>query len=305
MDRRVVAGVGGLIAIGVAVLAALAGGHYFGSNHTRLSDLPRQVAAAVAPKLPAAPAHVVVIVEENKEFRDIAGNPRSAPYLNELIARGALFTRSYGVAHPSQPNYLALFAGVTDTNGDHCPPAGIDTNAPNLATELRGAHRSFAGYSEDLPAAGSRVCWSGQYGRKHVPWADFDNVLPSENLPLSALPPYGKLPAVSFVIPNMLDDMHSASIARGDAWLREHMGGLIDWAQTHDTLVIVTWDESDDAVDNHIPTIFAGPMVRPGRYDEPVTHYRVLRTIEDLYGLPHAGHSADVPPVTDVWLRPQ
>lgn len=296
--------VGGLIALGIAIAAGIFGSHYFSSNHTRLSDLPHQVAAAVAPKLPRAPAHVVIVVEENKEFRDIAGNVRSAPYLNGLIARGALFTRSYGVAHPSQPNYLALFAGVTDNNGDHCPPGGIDTNAPNLATELRDAHRSFAGYSEDLPQAGSRACWAGQYGRKHVPWADFDNVLPAENLPFSALPSsYDALPAVSFIIPNLLDDMHSASIARGDAWLRDHVGPIIDWAMQHDTLVIITWDESDDAVGNHIPTIFVGPMVRPGRYDEPVTHYRVLRTVEDLYGLAHAGASARALPIADVWNR--
>jgi acid phosphatase len=46
-------------------------------------------------------------------------------------------------------------------------------------------------------------------------------------------------------------------------------------------------------------------MVRPGRYSDPITHYRVLRTIEDLYGLPHAGHAADVPPIAGIWLRPK
>jgi acid phosphatase len=95
--------------------------------------------------------------------------------------------------------------------------------------------------------------------------------------------------------------MHSASIARGDAWLHAHVSPIVDWAMKHDALVIVTWDESDNAIDNHIPTIFIGPMVKPGRYDEPITHYRVLRTIEDLYGLPHAGRSATVPPILGVW----
>lgn len=257
---------------------------------------------AAMPALPPRPSHIVVVVEENKEYRDIAGNTRSAPYLNELIARGALFTRSYGVTHPSQPNYLALFAGVTNVDGDHCPPGGFDVNAPNLATELRAQHLTFAGYSEDLPQAGSRACWAGEYGRKHVPWADFDNVLPSENLPLTALPTdYAHLPTVSFIIPNMVDDMHSASIARGDAWLRAHVSPIVDWASKHNTLVIVTWDESDNAIDNHIPTIFIGPMVKPGRYGEPIAHYRVLRTIEDLYGLPYAGRSATVPPILGVW----
>jgi acid phosphatase len=251
---------------------------------------------------PAPPAHVVVIVEENKDFEAIAGNTRSALYLNELIVRGALFTRSYGIKHPSQPNYLALFAGVTNTNRDGCPPAGIDTNAPNLATELRAKHLSFAGYSEDLPAPGSRACWSGEYARKHVPWADFDNVPPSENLPFSALPSdYNRLPTVSFIIPNLVDDMHSASIARGDRWLRDHAGPLIDWAQTHNTLVIITCDESDELIGNRIPTIFIGPMVKPGTYGERINHFSVLRTIEDLYKTGHAGASADVSPITGIW----
>lgn len=295
--------VGGLVALGVAIAAGIFGSHYFSSSHTRLSHLPAQIAAITGGKLPGAPAHIVIVVDENKEFDEVAGNTRAAPYINQLIARGALFTRSYGVAHPSQPNYLALFAGVTDTNGDGCPPRNIDPNAPNLATELRAAHRTFAGYSEDLPQAGSRVCWSGEYARKHVPWASFDNVLPSENLPLSALPAdYGKLPTVSFIIPNLLNDMHSASIARGDAWLRTHVGPIVDWAMTHDTLVILTFDESDEPIGNGIPTVFAGPMVRPGRYDERITHYSVLRTIEDFYGLPAAGRSAGAAPVTGVWL---
>lgn len=262
------------------------------------------MAAAIA--FTHAPSHVVIIVEENKEYSDIAGKTHDAPYLNDLIARGALFTQSFGVTHPSQPNYLALFAGITNTNGDGCPPDGIDDNAPNLATELRAAHRTFAGYSEDLPQTGSRVCWAGDYARKHVPWAVFDNVLPSENLPLTALPKsYDELPTVSFIIPNQLNDMHSASIERGDAWLRTNVGPLVNWAMKHNTLVIVTWDESDNAIDNHIPTIFIGPMVRAGRYSEPITHYRVLRTIEDMYGLQHAGDSAGVPPITDIWSRAQ
>lgn len=294
---KVAAILGGAV---LAVIAALT--WHFRSTDTRLTTLPRVVGEAIT-KLPVLPppAHVVVVVEENKEYGDIAGNTQSAPYLNQLVAHGALFTHSYGVAHPSQPNYLALFAGVTDENGDSCPPSPLDSNAPNLAQELAQAHRTFAGYSEDLPVQGSRVCRSGNYARKHVPWTDFTNVPGSENLPYSALPPYDKLPTVAFIIPDLVDDMHSASMLRGDAWLRSHLKPLVDWGMRHDTLVVITWDESDDAIGNHIPTIFVGPMVRPGRYDDPITHYRVLRTIEDLYGLGHAGASAGVAPITGIW----
>lgn len=286
-----------MIAIGIAVALLSAKVH---SGKTRLTQIPATIGLKTG-TLPPAPAHVVIIVEENKQFSDITGNARSAPYLNALMKRAAVFTQSYGVAHPSQPNYLALFAGVTDTNGDGCPPAGINPLAPNLASELASAHRTFAGYAEDLPAIGSRACWSGQYARKHVPWADFFNVPSAQIAPFTALPKFDALPTVSFIIPNLLNDMHSASIARGDRWLRERVGTLIAWADTHDSLVIVTWDESDTSIGNHIPTLFYGPMVRAGTYSQTVTHYRVLRTIEDFYRLGHAGASAGVPPITDVW----
>lgn len=281
------------------VAAAGAAAWHFRSTDTRLTALPQTVAIA-AGALPK-PRRIVVVIEENKEYSDIAGKIGAAPYLNQLISRGALFTRSYGVAHPSQPNYLALFAGITDENGDRCPPRGIDTNASNLATELAAAHLTFAGYSEDLPSTGYRGCWNGEYARKHVPWADFTNVPEEENQPFSSLPAYDKLPAVAFIIPNLLDDMHSASVSSGDSWLRTHVGPLISWAMQHNTLVIITWDESDDAVDNHIPTIFVGPMVRPGRSAQPITHYNVLRTIEQMYGLPYAGRSAQAAPISGIW----
>lgn len=78
------------------------------------------VAPAVAQPLPR-PDHIVIVVEENKSFAQIIGNP-DAPYINALAMRGALFTQSYGITHPSQPNYLALFSGSTHgISSNTCP----------------------------------------------------------------------------------------------------------------------------------------------------------------------------------------
>jgi acid phosphatase len=245
------------------------------------------------------PAHVVIVLEENKSGFQIDGD-KSAPYLNGLLNQGAYFTNAHGVTHPSLPNYLAIFAGVTNTNGDGCPAVGFPRNAPNLATELLGAHLTFASYAESLPSIGSDACWAGRYARKHAPWTEFTNVPPSSELPFSAFPKFDRLPTVSFVIPDLQDDMHDGSIAEGDSWLAKNLGPLVDWARTHNTLVVVTWDEGND-LGNTIPTIFAGPMVRQGRFTESIDHYRVLRTLEDMYGLPHAGQSGAVAPITDCW----
>jgi phosphatidylinositol-3-phosphatase len=237
---------------------------------------------------------------ENHSFADVIGSP-AAPYITSLADHGADFTHSFAITHPSEPNYLALFSGSTQgVTSDACPET---FGGPNLAADLLAAGKTFVGYAEDLPTAASPVCTAGNYARKHVPWADFSNVPAAVNQPFTRWPAgdYARLPAVSFVIPNLCDDMHDCPVAVGDAWLRAHLSGYASWAMTHDSLLIVTWDEDDGSAANQIPTIFAGQRVKPGQYPTPITHYAVLRTIEDAFGLPHDGAAASAQPVTGIW----
>jgi len=63
---------------------------------------------------------------------------------------------------------------------------------------------------------------------------------------------------------------------------------------------VVTFDEDDFTASNQIPTLFAGPMVRPGAYPEAVNHYLLLRTLEAMYALPALGRAANnTPPIGD------
>jgi acid phosphatase len=257
---------------------------------------PLDASAATLPQ----PAHVVVVIEENHTFAQIVGNPH-APFLTALAAQGAAFTDAHGVTHPSLPNYFALFAGLENTNGDDCPARGISPTAPNLGSELEAAHLSFVGYAESMPEQNWHGCWAGPYARKHVPWAQFTNLPPTASEPFSAFPAdFDALPTVAFVIPNVNDDMHDGTVAQADTWARAHLGPLVRWARTHDTLLIVTMDEGYDNA-NSIPILFVGPMVRPGRYAERIDHRNVLRTLEDMYGLAPTAQAARVAPVTDCW----
>ncbi|MBV8424226.1 MAG: acid phosphatase [Candidatus Eremiobacteraeota bacterium] len=243
--------------------------------------------------------HVVIVVEENRTLAEIEGNP-NAPFINALMRDGALFTSAHAITHPSLPNYFALFAGITNRNGDGCPATGIAANAPNLASELFASGRAFAGYAESMPQTGFSGCWAGRYARKHVPWVQFANVPRSVSRPFSALTSYDALPAVTMIIPNLDDDMHDGTIAMGDAWLAKHIAPLLAWGKTHNTLFVLTWDEGFDAT-NHIPTLFAGPMVRPGKYSERVDHYTILRTIEDVLSVPPTGAANRRTALTDCW----
>jgi acid phosphatase len=261
--------------------------------------------APTAPSAPVAPAsieHIVVVVEENHSYNQIVGNDKQAPYMNELIGKGALLTNSFGVAHPSQPNYLALFSGSTQgVTDDSC---GKPFETVNLASELLQKHLTFVGYSEDLPKAGFTGCSSKGYARKHNPWVQFTNVPAELNQPLTAFPQnFSELPTVSFVIPNHQDDMHDGTVQQADTWLKDHLQPYVEWAKTNRSLLIVTWDEDDNSKQNHIPTIFAGPMVKSGKYAEKIDHYNVLRTIEDAFHIKPIGESAKAAPLTTLWAK--
>jgi hypothetical protein len=255
--------------------------------------------AAAAGSVPR-PDHVVVVIEENHSSSSIIGNTAQAPYINSLAGQGASFSQSFAVTHPSEPNYLALFSGSTQgITDDSCPHT---FSSANLGQELIGAGLGFAGYSESMPSAGYTGCTSGTYARKHNPWVNFTNVPSADNLTFAAFPTnFASLPTLSFVVPNLRDDMHDGTIAQGDTWLRTNIDAYAQWAKTHNSLLVVTWDEDDSASANHIPTIFVGQQVKPGTYAEQINHYNVLRTLEDAYGLPRAGASATAAAITDVW----
>ena len=283
--------------------------------------------AAVAQALPPRYDHVVIVVEENHSPSDIIGNA-DAPYINSLAAAGTSLASMHALIHPSQPNYLQLFSGsaqnvISDLIPENPQAKPTTTNpfiTPNLAAELRGAGLSFGGYSQTLPSIGSQVATSTDYARKHVPWTNWQNnawtddahppaaplanTLPqSVNMPFTSFPAsanYSTLPTLSFVVPDLQNDMHNGTVAQADAWLKSNIDPYYQWAQSHNSLLIVTWDEDDlkTGETNAIPTLFAGARVKAGGVvAQPYTLHDLLRTVEDIYALPHAGSAAQVRPI--------
>ena len=257
----------------------------------------KKVEKASIPKID----HVLIVVEENHSKSQIADNS-SAPYMNSLMKQGANFTNYHAIQHPSQPNYLEMFSGsnqgVTD---DQMPNAKFATD--NLASELIDKNYTFKGYSEGLPTVGYDKESAGNgYARKHNPWTNFTNVPNEANQPLKNFPKdFSQLPTVSFVIPSLDNDMHDGTIKEADQWLKEHIDSYVQWAKTHNSLLVVTWDEDEGSDKNIIPTFFVGPMVKTGQYHEDVNHFNLLRTVEDIYGLSHAGKAKKSEPILSIW----
>jgi phosphatidylinositol-3-phosphatase len=270
----------------------------------------RAAPAAGEPTLPR-PDHVVIVIEENHSFGQILGgttlpekvgmvltrpNLRSSdPYIRSLARHGASFLRARGITHPSRPNYLALFSGSTHGVKSNGSP-GAPFPGPSLGGELLAAGMTVGIYSDSW-TAGPR-----ESGRRngHFDVAD----VPSDAFhPFTAFPSpkdYASLPTVSFVVPNHANGMHGGSIQSADDWLHDNVGPYVRWASKHNSLLILTWDEGAGS-DNHIPTVVAGAHVIHGRSSQPIDHYNVLRTVEDMYGLPHANASADAAPITGIF----
>ncbi|WP_411133603.1 alkaline phosphatase family protein [Streptomyces sp. C10] len=246
--------------------------------------------------------HVVIVVFENKQYGEIIGNSQ-APYLNQLAQDGAGLTGMKALTHPSQPNYFNLFSGATQgITGDGCYTAQ-SLSAPNLAQELIAAGKTFASYNEGLPSEGSTTCSSGRYAQKHNPWFAFKNVPVTTGKTFAQFPKddFTKLPTLSFVIPDMCNDMHDCAVGSGDTWLRNNLDSYARWAKDHNSLLMVTWDEDNYLGSNRIATVFHGAHVKQGTVGGAYNHFSLLRTFEDMYGTGHAGNAATATPVTAVF----
>jgi hypothetical protein len=250
--------------------------------------------------------HAIVIVFENKEWNQIVGS-RDAPTFNAMAKRYALVTRYYGVTHPSLPNYLALISGSTQQITTDCTDCIV--HARNLADTLAGAGKTWKLYAESLPTAGFTGASSGRYAKKHAPFLYFRDVVGNRArlariVPLTALRAdvrAGRLPDFSFVVPNMCNSMHDCSVRTGDAWLRGVLPSLLTLPNT---AVFVVFDEGLTNVrgGGHVAALVLGTAVRTGsRFTAVTSHYGLLRTIEQAWGLPFLGRSARATPITGVW----
>ena len=249
----------------------------------------------------------MIVVLENHGYGDVIGNA-SAPNLNALAQHYGLATHSYACCHPSLPNYLDLVAGSTFGITSDCTDCSVD--ATTIADQMVSSGRDWRAYMESMPSA----CYQGAsaanlYAKKHDPFMYFahirnDTTACNRVRPLGDLYTAldaGALPAFTFVTPNLCHDGHDCALRTSDAWV----GGFVDrvtgstWFSGGGVLIL-TYDEgtSSDgccqgAAGGHIATwVVAKATLAGARLSTPVDHAGVLRTVEELYGLPLLGAAA-------------
>jgi phosphatidylinositol-3-phosphatase len=263
--------------------------------------------------------HVIWIWMENHSYNTIIGSSR-APYINSLATECGLATNYHNVSHPSLPNYVSATSGlgyraIAKFDRDCNPVPGCVTPAASIF----GQGETWKAYEESMPSNCYKAN-SGKYAVRHNPPPYFTGLrgCASSDVPNGRLASdlsAGNLPAFSFVTPNLIDDMHSSSVAEGDKWLAANLPTIL---KSHEytsgsTAVFITWDEGEGGtatkcatnatdVGCHVATIVISPSTRRGtRSAKLFNHYSLLGTAEQLLGLPALGKAASFPTMTSAF----
>jgi phosphatidylinositol-3-phosphatase len=270
--------------------------------------------AAVAPACEgsAAPVtpykHVVWIIMENRSYADIVGSP-DAPYLNSLGCGQA--ANYHNITHPSLPNYIAMTSGLAAASlpSTDCFRVVCSISAPSIFGQVSTARLTWGTYAESMPSP----CYA-QDQRPYVVhhnappfYADAAALCPTNDLPYTSIDP-NNLPNFSVIIPNVDNDMHDGSIFTGDTWLATNLPPILASSDylAGQTAVFITWDEGSaprhtkncalNTTDYgcHVLTEVIAESVPPNTVSATLfNHYSLLRTTEELLGLPPLGSAAD------------
>jgi hypothetical protein len=280
--------------------------------------------AALAPPsdagaTPGSIKHVLVVAMENADATSVytgADWQYVGGTLLPQAARALSFQDELGNGLPSEPHYVWMEAG-TNAFADHTfttddpPSAANSTGDPNhLVTQLAQAETGvdWMSYQEGINAATGAcpITGDGFYGPRHDPFVFFRDVAGSppsptaatcvaHHRPLSALAgdlAGGDVSAYVFITPNLCHDGHGQTGCpnpnirqSADQWLNQALPSLIAFANAHDGVVFLVWDEGFSGP--RLPFIAVGPHVKAG-YAGTVgyTHSSLLKSLEEIFGLP-------------------
>ncbi|HXA85295.1 MAG TPA: alkaline phosphatase family protein [Candidatus Dormibacteraeota bacterium] len=253
--------------------------------------------------------HVYIVAEENRSYEHIVGSA-SMPYLNSLLARGALATQFYSNMHGSLENYLIVTSGQFITHNNSTLSV---FNVDNIERHLLTNGKTFKSYAQTLPFAGYTGLFSGAYMKRHAPLPYYTDMANSSLImhhvsttQMAKDIANGTLPNFAFITPDGNNDMHNCGTNLGaclwtaDQWLKNNIGPLLATAPFQpggDGVLIIWADEADLSTDNrcsatvltgcggHIVVAMIGPQVKAG-YKSVTTYHHpsVLRTMLEALG---------------------
>lgn len=247
--------------------------------------------------------HVIWILMENRSYSSVLGPDYTAPNLSRYAKKCGVATNDWAVTHPSLPNYIALTSGSNYGITSDCEPSTCPVRHKSLFTQVTNAGKQWRSYAESMTTRCDHASY-GNYAARHNPAVYYPSLASqcaTKDVPMGGTNgrfahalANSTLPAFAFVTPNLCSDGHNCSTATADTWL----GGWLDRItsspayRANDTVVFVTWDEGVGS-DNRIATVVIGPTVTRGtRAGARYSHYSLLRTTEQILGLPFLANAA-------------
>jgi phosphatidylinositol-3-phosphatase len=283
-----------------------------------------------APTPQAHPPHIMYIMMENTDYSQSAG-ASSMPYWNELAHQYAVFTQAFGWTYPSEPNYMEFLTGSTEGLSGDCDPgitgeSGCPSDtatssivANTLTDEMEKAGISWHGYFQGDPSGcyqGSGGGTNGNYDDEHNPFelmadfvqqcshlSNFDSLISDLNSPNAA--------DFNWVIPDLDNDGgDNGTMYSGDTWMNAVVPQILNSAwYKQGGQVIISYDTgyedsqgliTPENVNNPngpgglIPAIVISAHTKGmGVVSVPHNTAGLLRSVEQAYGLPLLGDSAD------------
>lgn len=251
-------------------------------------------------------------------------------------ANSSNFTDELASSIPSEPHYLWMEA-ATNAFSDHTFTTDSDPSATNSTTssshlvkKLDTKAITWRAYEEGIDAT-TGACpvktdstVSSSYAAKHNPFVFFQDVSFTSGLPsktntycASHMKGIGQLATdiandtvqnYSFITPNLCHDMHvggcgSQTAAQkrkaGDTWLASNVPALISYANAHQGVIFITWDEPEGT--NNAPFLVVGPHLKSAGYKSAVgyNHSSLVKSLQRIFqvspaeGVPYLAHAAD------------
>ncbi|MDX6301286.1 MAG: phosphatidylinositol-3-phosphatase [Nocardioidaceae bacterium] len=296
----------------LAALALLAGCSSSGDQKAAPADRhtgASSSASARASTSTVQPTKVLVVIEENHSYAQMR---KGMPFLAGVSDKYGYATNWKAIAHPSEPNYLAIAGGSTFGISDDKAPAahfGDIGSAKSVFDEALAAGKTAGTYAESMPQSchvydyPDRSVGTPVYAVRHNPWVYFKSGRKDcqrFDLPLSAFTEDAAdnvLPNVGFLVPNLDHDAHNGSLAAADAWLDRQLTPVLgsDDFTSGRLVVVVTADEDDKHSGNTVLTSVLTPALTGKVVDTPLTHYSLNRYIAEVLGVTPLGEAAGAP----------
>src|SRR2546426_445546 len=265
------------------VVVALVGASVLSRNSLGPSTLPP--AGPVRDQATGNFDQLVVVLMENKNLDEVYG---PATYMTGLADLYSFSEGWASITNPSQPNYIAILGGSTfGVSGDGNHP---NLNHPTMVDILENTSKTWKAFAEDASGTGCSI--NPPRGEDHFPFLSYTTITGSSArcanlLPGSSNEVIAELDAGTnfiWLTPNDCNNMHSCSVATGDAWIQSWVPNLLTAMAGKKAALIIMFDEAYTSPPD-IYMSFSGPATQLAyKSTASYTHYSLLKLIEDVWG---------------------